>query len=62
MPAFINLQQYYFEHCCIEAAARTGLIDLRWQEEVTGIEHHRRRRAADHRHAGRAPIASRPTG
>jgi 3-(3-hydroxy-phenyl)propionate hydroxylase len=37
MPAFINLQQYYFEHFCIEAAARTGLIDLRWQEEVTGI-------------------------
>ena len=22
MPAFINLQQYYFEHACIEAAAR----------------------------------------
>ena len=37
-PAFINLQQYYFEHCCIEAAATTGLIDLRWQEEVSGIE------------------------
>jgi 3-(3-hydroxy-phenyl)propionate hydroxylase len=37
-PAFINLQQYYFEHTCIEAAARTGLIDLRWQEEVTGLE------------------------
>ena len=37
MPAFINLQQYYFEHCCIEAAAATGLIDLRWQEEATGI-------------------------
>jgi len=38
MPAFINLQQYYFEHHCIEAAAATGLIDLRWQEEVAGIE------------------------
>jgi 3-(3-hydroxy-phenyl)propionate hydroxylase len=37
-PAFINLQQYYFEHACIEAAERTGLIDLRWQEEVTGLE------------------------
>jgi len=37
-PAFINLQQYYFEHCCIEAAAKTGLIDIRWQEEVEGIE------------------------
>ena len=38
MPAFINLQQYYFEHCCIEAAAGTGLIDIRWQEEVQGLE------------------------
>ncbi|HJU32394.1 MAG TPA: FAD-dependent oxidoreductase [Hyphomicrobiaceae bacterium] len=37
MPAFINLQQYYFEHTCIEAAARTGLVDIRWQEEATGI-------------------------
>ncbi len=31
-PAFINLQQYYFEHACIEAAAKTGLIDVRWLE------------------------------
>jgi 3-(3-hydroxy-phenyl)propionate hydroxylase len=38
MPAFINLQQYYFEHYCIEAAASSGLVDLRWQEEVTGLE------------------------
>ena len=38
MPAFINLQQYYFEHCCIEAATKTGLVDLRWQEEVSGLE------------------------
>src|SRR5262249_26522345 len=30
--------QYYFEHACIEAAARTNLIDLRWQEEVQAIE------------------------
>jgi 3-(3-hydroxy-phenyl)propionate hydroxylase len=37
-PAFINLQQYYFEHHCIEAAAATGLIDMRWGEEVTGLE------------------------
>jgi len=37
-PAFVNLQQYYFEHFCIEAAARTGLVDLRWQEEVVGLE------------------------
>jgi len=38
MPAFINLQQYYFEHICIAAAERSGLVDLRWQEEVTGLE------------------------
>jgi 3-(3-hydroxy-phenyl)propionate hydroxylase len=38
MPAFINLQQYYFEHACIEAAANTGLIDVRWQEEVHGLD------------------------
>jgi len=38
MPAFVNLQQYFFEHYAIAAAQRTGLIDLRWQEEVTGIE------------------------
>src|SRR5262245_55125179 len=38
MPAFINLQQYYFEHACIEVAGRTGLIDLRWQEEVHGLD------------------------
>jgi 3-(3-hydroxy-phenyl)propionate hydroxylase len=37
-PAFINLQQYYFEHACIEAAAATGLIDIRWQEEVQALE------------------------
>ncbi len=37
-PAFINLQQYYFEHACIEAAERTGLIDIRWQEDVQGLE------------------------
>jgi 3-(3-hydroxy-phenyl)propionate hydroxylase len=39
MPAFVNLQQYYVEHFCVEAAARAAdLIDLRWQEEVTGLE------------------------
>ncbi len=38
MPAFVNLQQYYVEHFCVEAAAQAGLIDIRWQEEVTGLE------------------------
>ncbi len=36
-PAFVNLQQYYFEHYCLEAAAKTGLIDIRWREEVQDI-------------------------
>ena len=37
-PAFINLQQYYFEHACIEAAAGTGLVEVRWLEEVQGLQ------------------------
>ena len=37
-PAFVNLQQYYFEHFCIEAARQSGLIELRWQEAVEGLE------------------------
>jgi 3-(3-hydroxy-phenyl)propionate hydroxylase len=37
-PAFINLQQYYFEYFCIEAAAKSDRIELRWQEEVKGFE------------------------
>jgi 3-(3-hydroxy-phenyl)propionate hydroxylase len=37
-PAFINLQQYWLEHHCIEAAAAAGRIDLRWGEEVTGLQ------------------------
>jgi 3-(3-hydroxy-phenyl)propionate hydroxylase len=37
-PAFVNLQQYYLEHYCVEAALATGLIDIRWQEEVEGLE------------------------
>ena len=37
-PAFINLQQYLFEQSCIDAAAQNARIDLRWQEQVTGIE------------------------
>jgi 3-(3-hydroxy-phenyl)propionate hydroxylase len=37
-PAFINLQQYLFEHCCIGAAAADGHIDVRWQERVTAVD------------------------
>ncbi len=37
-PAFINLQQFHFEAHCVAAAARTGLIDLRWGNEVTAVK------------------------
>lgn len=39
MPAFINLQQYYVEQYLVERAADfPDLIDLRWNNKVTGIE------------------------
>ncbi|MDQ0572925.1 3-(3-hydroxy-phenyl)propionate hydroxylase [Variovorax paradoxus] len=37
-PAFINLQQYYVEGYLVERAASLPLIDLRWNNKVTGIE------------------------
>lgn len=37
-PAFVNLQQYYFELFAVEAAEATGLIDLRWKSKATHIE------------------------
>ncbi len=37
-PAFINLQQFYFEAACVAAAAKTDLIDLRWGHEMTGLD------------------------
>jgi 3-(3-hydroxy-phenyl)propionate hydroxylase len=37
-PAFINLQQYYVEGYLVERAATLPLIDLRWNNKVTGIE------------------------
>ncbi|PBI85812.1 3-(3-hydroxy-phenyl)propionate/3-hydroxycinnamic acid hydroxylase [Variovorax boronicumulans] len=36
-PAFINLQQYYVEGYLVERAAALPLIDLRWNNKVTGI-------------------------
>ena len=35
-----NLQQQYIEQFLWEAAARSPLIDLRWESEVTGIAQH----------------------
>ncbi len=39
-PAFINLQQYYFEEFLVERAGQLGDLDLRWQNEVVGVESH----------------------
>lgn len=39
-PAFVNLQQYYVEGFLAERAAQLPLIDLRWQNKVTGVEQH----------------------
>ena len=42
-PAFVNLQQYYVEGYLAERAAQLPLIDIRWNNKVTGVEQH-----ADH--------------
>ncbi len=36
-PAFINLQQFYFEYFLIERAQSLPLIDLRWQHKVVDV-------------------------
>ncbi|MFQ5971240.1 MAG: FAD-dependent oxidoreductase [Alphaproteobacteria bacterium] len=36
-PAFINLQQYYFEHTMIERAAELPEVEIRWQHQATDI-------------------------
>ncbi len=36
-PAFINLQQFHLETHCVAAALRSGLVDLRWGNEVTHV-------------------------
>ncbi len=38
MPAFINLQQYYFEEYAIDAALAHPAIELRFKSRVTAIE------------------------
>jgi len=37
-PAFINLQQYHVEGYLVERVAQLPLIDLRWKNEVSGVE------------------------
>lgn len=38
MPAFINLQQYYFEEYMVNRVADFDAIDLRWLQKVTKVE------------------------
>lgn len=38
MPAFINLQQYYFEEYMIERCDQLDEIDLRWLSKVSNIQ------------------------
>src|SRR3954470_23500818 len=42
-PAFVNLQQYYVEGYLADRAAALPLLDLRWDNEVSGVQQH-----ADH--------------
>ncbi len=37
-PAFINLQQYYFEQYLVERAQALPACDLRWRNKVVGVE------------------------
>jgi 3-(3-hydroxy-phenyl)propionate hydroxylase len=37
-PAFVNLQQYYVEGYMAERAAQLPLIDVRWMNNVVGVE------------------------
>jgi 3-(3-hydroxy-phenyl)propionate hydroxylase len=37
-PAFINIQQYYVEGHLVERAQALPLIDLRWKNEVVGVQ------------------------
>jgi 3-(3-hydroxy-phenyl)propionate hydroxylase len=36
-PPMINLQQYYMEDFLLEAAERSGLVEVRWQSRVSNI-------------------------
>jgi 3-(3-hydroxy-phenyl)propionate hydroxylase len=43
MPAMINLQQYYLEETMIDAARKSGKVDLRWKHKLIGLN-----QAGDH--------------
>jgi 3-(3-hydroxy-phenyl)propionate hydroxylase len=37
-PAFVNLQQYYLEAFLVERAEALGTVDIRWRNNVIGLE------------------------
>jgi 3-(3-hydroxy-phenyl)propionate hydroxylase len=39
-PAFVNLQQYWFEECLVARAGELDAVDLRWENEVVGVVQH----------------------
>ena len=38
MPAFVNLQQYYFEEYLVDLAHDHSLIDIRWGSDVVAVQ------------------------
>ena len=36
-PAFVNLQQYYFEECLVQRALELPSLSIRWRHEVSGV-------------------------
>jgi 3-(3-hydroxy-phenyl)propionate hydroxylase len=36
-PAFVNLQQYYFEACLVDRAQALPMLETRWRHKVTGV-------------------------
>ena len=45
-PAFVNLQQYWFEEYLVERARSLPTVDLRWESKVVGVRAADRWRAA----------------
>ncbi len=43
IPAFINLQQYYFEEYLVNQIKENPLIEIRWEQEMVGIEQNEER-------------------
>ena len=39
-PAFVNLQQYWFEEYLVERAQALAAVELRWQNKVVGVAPH----------------------